>query len=549
MIGGVALATAAITTLFKLFTNYWDFLDKKVLPAQAEFNKQLGGTKASTAGLRKEMISTGVEFETLGYSFEEGAQLIRDFASGLRQVEIPKAVLKTGKELTAILGLTGEEAGKTIMYFQKQGAAIENVNEMFDQGAKTASAYGLPINDVLRDMGQAPDIMARFGIANRKEFAIATAKARSYGLSIKEVNASFGKSMATFNGASEASAKLNSVFGTTINSFQLMLEKNPVKRMEMIRKELDKQGKSWEKLSDAEKYVVTDTLHISEAQAAMAFSSEDQRKKLEKQAKQRENLARIDEKWNQGMGSIKKTLIAWGPLLDKLMRSVSNFIARLFGFKSAQEPIQDFAKTAERMINDVTAAIDQAGMKIDQYREKWYSITEPLDSGDAQKIVDLLRKQEKTMADVQQLEKLYQNKDAVQIAEVKARNAGLNEDLIRLGEQVANQYGETVNAMDQATTSERFSPEYKQSVNAVTGMINESFKPVPPKQAEVLDQKKAKKSKEEREKERKLRNKEMTEPIVDAIERANSQKQEIVLKTMDGSVLGKGIIKSARGSK
>ena len=112
LIAGVALATAAITTLFKLFTNYWEFLDKKVIPAQAEFNKQIGGTKADTAGLRKEMVSTGVEFETLGYSFAEGAELIRDFASGLREVNIPKDVLKTGKELTAILGLTGEEADR-----------------------------------------------------------------------------------------------------------------------------------------------------------------------------------------------------------------------------------------------------------------------------------------------------------------------------------------------------------------------------------------------------------------------------------------------------
>lgn len=58
LIGGIALATAAMAGLFKLFTNYWDFLDKKVIPAQANFAKEVGGSKASTAGLRKEMIST-----------------------------------------------------------------------------------------------------------------------------------------------------------------------------------------------------------------------------------------------------------------------------------------------------------------------------------------------------------------------------------------------------------------------------------------------------------------------------------------------------------
>lgn len=46
LIVGVAAAVAVVATLYKLFVNYWDFLDKKVIPANAEFNKQIGvGTK------------------------------------------------------------------------------------------------------------------------------------------------------------------------------------------------------------------------------------------------------------------------------------------------------------------------------------------------------------------------------------------------------------------------------------------------------------------------------------------------------------------------
>lgn len=83
LILGVGLAAAASTVLFKLFTNYWDFLDKKIIPAQAEFNKQIGGTTKETAGLKDQMNSAGVEMEMLGYSFEEGATLVRDLAKGL----------------------------------------------------------------------------------------------------------------------------------------------------------------------------------------------------------------------------------------------------------------------------------------------------------------------------------------------------------------------------------------------------------------------------------------------------------------------------------
>ena len=56
--GGLALIAAGMAALSKLFMNYWDFMDKKVIPAQAEFTKQIGiGTKG-TKGLSSQMIST-----------------------------------------------------------------------------------------------------------------------------------------------------------------------------------------------------------------------------------------------------------------------------------------------------------------------------------------------------------------------------------------------------------------------------------------------------------------------------------------------------------
>lgn len=152
LIVGVAAATAALTTMFKLFTNYWSFLDDKVIPANAEFNKQLGATSTNAEALKGQMHSTGVEFELLGKSYAEGAQLVRDLSEGLMSLDIPKDVMKTGKELTAILGLTGDEAGKLIMQFQKAGYSMKDLNEAFGQGEAAAQAYGVPVNQVLRDM-------------------------------------------------------------------------------------------------------------------------------------------------------------------------------------------------------------------------------------------------------------------------------------------------------------------------------------------------------------------------------------------------------------
>lgn len=139
-----------------------------------------------------------------------------------------------------------------------------------------------------------------------------------------------------------------------------MLETDPTKRMEMLRKALQNQGKSWEKLNVFEKNVITSSLGVDETQAALILSSEKERKVLEAKAKEREKQIKIDDKWNKGMGSIKETLIAWQPLLDKLMRSASNFIVRLFGGSSATKTIMTTAEFAEKAISTITTEIDKA---------------------------------------------------------------------------------------------------------------------------------------------------------------------------------------------
>lgn len=297
---------------------------------------------------------------------------------------------------------------------------------MFNAGAIAARAYGLPVNEVLRDLGKSPEILARFGVANRKEFAVAAAKARSYGLALKEVNGAFGEQLDTFEGSATAAAKLNSMFGTTINSFDLMMQTDPTKRMEMLRRELLAQGKTWEKLTVFERNSITTTLGVDKATAQLMLSTDKERKSLEAKAKERENQIKIDEKWNAGMGSIKKTLIAWGPLLDKLMRAASNFIVRLFGGDDASSKVAKTADIAENAIKSITKAIEDASDNIDYYRDFWYQMSEPFDSSNATDLIDLINKQNKSMDDQRKIKHLMSQEDVRSIANIKLRRRGLN---------------------------------------------------------------------------------------------------------------------------
>ena len=341
LLGGIAIATIAFTGFFMLFKNFYNFLDKEVMPAVAKFNQEIGGSGKEVSGLKTQMMSVGSEFELLGYSFAEGAKLVTDFAKAYNTIDISSEDLKTAKDLVAVVGLTAEQAGQMALQFSKQEGSLDGLREMFTHAEQGAAALGLPVNQVLKDLADAPDAMVRFGTKGRLAFADAGNKAREFGLTIKDVNAAFGKQFDSFEKSSTAAANFNAVLGTNINSYELMMETNPTERLKMVRGELVKNGKEWENLSVFEKNMITQNLGVTDSQAALILSSEKQRKKLKQQQAAQESLAKTTATWDRGVGRIKKTLIAWGKELDYLMREATKFVFALLGFEKPGKVIPE----------------------------------------------------------------------------------------------------------------------------------------------------------------------------------------------------------------
>ena len=227
-----------------------------------------------------------------------------------------------------------------------------------DEASVAAHKYQVPVNQIRRDLGDDLNLLARFGTRNRQVMLESAGRARTYGMSIKDINTSFGEQMDTFDKTSDIAAKLNSVFGTHINSYQLMLETNPVKRMEMLRKELLSQGKSWDKLNVFEQNVIASTLEVSKEQAALGLSSDSARKKLQKQADQQARTNKINKDWDKGLGNVKETLVALQPKLDKMLINVANIVSKLFGFESGNKGIQDTAKTMNEFLDNINIYLE-----------------------------------------------------------------------------------------------------------------------------------------------------------------------------------------------
>lgn len=375
----------ALMLVISSFTQMWGFLDKKVMPATAAFNKQIGNMGQSTKALSGEMISTGVQFEMLGKSFEEGAGNVRDFAEGMmlvgRSEEELHDIVQTGLKLTQVVGLSAEQSGKLALFWEKSEGSLSGLNESMDEASVVAHKYQVPVNQIRRDLGDDLNLLSRFGTRNRQVMLESAAKARTYGLSIKEINASFGEQMDTFDKTSDVAAKLSSVFGTHINSYELMLETDPTKRMELMREELVKQKKTWDKLNVFEKNVISSTLGVSKQEAALVLSSDNARKKIQAQAKEQERLHKINMDWNKGLGNVKETLLALQPKLDLILRSVSDFVSQLFDFGSAGSATETTAEKVGRALDIINEKIKTATESVETFRDIFAQIKAVLPFG------------------------------------------------------------------------------------------------------------------------------------------------------------------------
>jgi hypothetical protein len=356
---GLTAIIGLVTVLYKAFRTQWDYMDKKIMPLSAAFNKELGNMGGAMSQLRSRAAATGNQFEMLGLSWQDGANAVLKLGAAMNDIAPTQEATSLGLKLSEYVGLGAENAGKLLNAFIKTGDSIKNLNNVMGGAISLSKEYGVPVNQIRKDLGENINLIHRFGTANIKELSISTAKVLQYGMRMKDVDAVFGKSMNTFDKTSDVAAKLNSVFGTSINSFELMLEENPERRMEMLRKQLDATGKSWDKLGKFEKDVITNTLGISEEQAALALTSGKARKEVERMAKEKAKDIKINQEWERGILNLKSSLVEIGPKLDMFLRKISDIVAKLFGFEGGGDAVKSGADAIGKMMDDINKNMDR----------------------------------------------------------------------------------------------------------------------------------------------------------------------------------------------
>ena len=339
-------------------------LQERWTKAIGGFNMKIGGTSAGLGKMTKAAVQLSGQLRGLtDGDISEAIDGFAEFNDALgsttdKSVKFAKTSLELSRGFN--LGWTG--AGKLTKTFTAMGDDVDDVNEVMKDLVKGANASGVSTNLVAKDVEQASTYMARFGKENQKTFVQGAAFARKFGISISEVQKSM-EGLDMFDEAAKTASKLNTAFGTMINSMDLMMEDDPVKRLEMIRQQFLAQGTTFDKLTPKQRRFFTETMHLTEEQTAALLDANhanesyaDMQAEAAKKEKAELSAKQLMEKQ---LRATAQTMFAFGAAFDKVTVAIANAIKPLLQVLGlASDGDKKFTGFGEVMTNVTNTVVD-----------------------------------------------------------------------------------------------------------------------------------------------------------------------------------------------
>lgn len=358
VIGGIDL-------LFEGIHRVYD-LEERWAKVTGEVNQKLGKLSPSMRTFWKESRQAEASIRGLGGELGEGTRMFAEFTAGFNKIDT-EGFGKLGIQLAQGFDVGADSAGKflrtldNIGFDERQKEASEFMKSIVT-GAQTA---GVSVNALAKDFAESSNFVARFGKEGAKALTRSAAYLKQFNVSLKDTEKLMDR-FDTFDSAAESVAKLNVVFGTSINALNTMLEQDPAKRFEQIRQGLLAQGKTWDKLTYFERKAFTSTTGLAEDQAAAMLDVKNSGKSytqfLAEQTKRQQQAASAQAMMQQQLRATSKTLYNFGAAADRITVAIANAIkpfTDMLGltksgdkeWKSFSEVMESITKTIIRFFN------------------------------------------------------------------------------------------------------------------------------------------------------------------------------------------------------
>ena len=330
-----------------------------------ELNKKIGGMSGNMAEFRKSASQAEGVIRGLTDAMGEGTQMFADFAISYGKMDTKKSGLFVA-ELARGFDLGGEAAGKLSRMLdnisENVGAKAQHEQaEYFKTITLQADKAGIPLNAFAKDIAENTNLVSQFGKIGAKTFIQSAAYLKKFNIGLKEMD-QFMSKFDTFDDAASSIAKLNTAFGTSINSLNMMLEQNPAKRFETIRSALLAQGKTFNTLSRNEIQLLKQQTGLDEqALSAMLdkknagmsyekFLAEKDRKDKERQ--------KAEDLMRKQLQKTATTMFAFGQAADKITTAIANaikpFLELLGLVKKGEGPFGSFSEVMGKITQRIT---------------------------------------------------------------------------------------------------------------------------------------------------------------------------------------------------
>jgi hypothetical protein len=265
----------------------------------------------------------------------------------------------TMRRLTGVLGDSEEEYRRIS---DKQA-------EFFKEGVAAAKAANVPVNKFFKEIAKAGDFFLEVGESGRKGLTTAIGFVKKLGVSVADLK-KFTDTFDTFDDTAKNVAKLNTVFGTTINAMGVMLEQDPGKRFEIIRQQLKGQGKAFADLSRMEKKIIAETTGLSVKSIQGMLDSGLTLEEFEKrQEKAQERKLKAEEMIRNAMAKTATTMFAFKAAWDQVFMAVTKLIkpfTDVLGLtKSGEKGAKSFGQVMDGLFKRLIKFIEEVAANKD----------------------------------------------------------------------------------------------------------------------------------------------------------------------------------------
>lgn len=268
---------------------------------------------------------------------------------------VEEAMLRTARGF----GIGNDQAGQLFRFLETGVAgAGTSLDEFGADMISFAESIGGNASQMTSDFMGAQDAIAQFGSEGIQVFHDAAMMANEFGF---ETNRIFQmmRGFDTFSQASQNVNQLNAMLGTSLSSYELMLEQNPAERLEMIRQQLLSSGQTWNEMTRQQRQALAQITGEGESTLARVFGEGLSLDQIRADAERQANEQAARERRAQDAQEVMNNL---------LMRSseVWDSIQRIFGgivvditraltpaFKIFHQEVSGLATEFREWLNDV----------------------------------------------------------------------------------------------------------------------------------------------------------------------------------------------------